>query len=90
MDRKELLEILAEERINGELEDILKDNTQYFAAKTEHDIACEKLEEMGLDENLNKAIDRVISTSNHCGAVYGAIAYRLGLYDGIELITELI
>jgi hypothetical protein len=34
-------------------------------------------------------IDMAISATNHCGAVYGAIAYRHGLKDGIQLLAEL-
>lgn len=89
MKKKELLEIIAEERIYGELENILKNNAQYLAAQIEHDSACERLDKMGLDKRLNKAINEALSTANHCGAVYGAIAYRQGLYDGIELVAEL-
>lgn len=89
MKKKELLEIIVEERIHGELENILKNNDQYVAAQTDYDNACEKLEELNLDKNLGKVIDRVLSTANNCGAVYGAIAYRQGLYDGIELVAEL-
>ena len=44
---------------------------------------------MEIDKNLGKVIDKVLSTANNCGAVYGAIAYRQGLYDGIELVAEL-
>lgn len=89
MKKKELLEIIAEERIHGELENTLKNNDQYIAAQTDHDNACDNLEEMEIDKNLSKVIDRVLSTANNCGAVYGAIAYRQGLYDGIELVAEI-
>ena len=34
-------------------------------------------------------VDVAISTTNHCGAVYGAVAYRHGLKDGIRLSSEL-
>ena len=89
MKKNELLEIIAEERIHGELENVLKNNDQYIAAQTDHDNACEKLGEMEIDKNLSQVIDKVLLTANSCGAVYGAIAYRQGLYDGIELVAEL-
>lgn len=34
-------------------------------------------------------IDRAISAANDCGAAYGAVAYKLGLQDGIKLMSEL-
>lgn len=89
MKRKELLDILAKERIHGVLEEALKNDDLYVLAQKEHDKACEELEEAGLDKYQNRIVDRAISTANHCGAVYGAIAYRQGLDDGVKLVSEM-
>lgn len=89
MKKKELLDILADERIYGVLEEVMKNDDLYISAQKEHDMACEELERARLDKDQNRIVDRVISTANHCGAIYGAIAYRQGLYDGIELVAEL-
>ena len=32
--------------------------------------------------------DQAIAANNHCGAVYGAVAYRFGMEDGIRLRME--
>lgn len=44
---------------------------------------------LGLDKAQRLTIDRAISADNQCGAVYGAVAYRLGMKDGIRLMTEI-
>ncbi len=89
MKSKELLDILAEERINGILEEVLKKDDLYKKVQKEHDLACEELEKTGFSIKQKRVIDYVISTANQCGAVYGAIAYRQGLEDGVKLVAEI-
>ena len=36
-----------------------------------------------------KVIDQAITANNHTGAVYGAVAYRLGMEDGIRVRMEM-
>lgn len=89
MKKKELLDILADERMHGALEEVLKNDDLYLSAQKELNKACGELEEAGLNKDQNRIVDRAISSANHCGAIYGAVAYRQGLYDGIELVAEL-
>lgn len=89
MEKEKLLDILAHERVYGALEQTMRDSAEYQSAQREHDIACDKLDEVKLDKRQSKAVDRVLSTANNCGAVYGAIAYRKGLDDGVRLTTEI-
>lgn len=88
MKNKELIDILAAERIHGALEEVLRKNELYIIAQNEHDRACEKLDEANLDMDQKKIINNVLSTANHCGSMYGVAAYRQGLDDGIELVLE--
>ena len=44
---------------------------------------------MGLTGEQKCAIDQVITANNHTGAVYGAVAYRVGMEDGIRLRMEM-
>lgn len=90
MKNKELLDILAAERIHGVLEEALRESDLYIAAQNEHDKACEELEKVDLTADQKKIINSVISTANYCGSMYGAVAYRQGLDDGIELILEIL
>ena len=85
---RNLLDILAEERIHKGLENVLNDNKLYQAAQKEVDEAINELEKAGLSQEQNKVVDKAISASNASGAAYGAMAYRQGLYDGIRLMSE--
>ena len=84
-----LLDILMEERIHKGLEKALNDNELYQSAQKEVDEAINELEKAGLSREQNKVVDRAISAANASGAAYGAIAYRQGFYDGVELVSEI-
>lgn len=85
---KNLLDILAEERIHKGLENVLVDNELYQAAQKEVDEALSELENVGLSREQNRVVDKAISATNASGAAYGATAYKQGLYDGIKLMSE--
>lgn len=89
MKKEKLLDILVKERVHGALENALNYSNIYKLAKIEHDKACKALDEASLDKRQDKAVDKVLSTANHCSAMYGEIAYRQGLDDGIRLMLEL-
>lgn len=55
----------------------------------QQDEAFDRLGKAGLSGEQKTIVDRAISAANDCGAVYGAVAYRLGLRDGIKLMSEL-
>ncbi len=90
MTRSELIDILVKERTQGILEDVLRTNDSYQAAMKEYDKACEEIEIAGLDEKQKGAVDEALSSVNHCMAIYGAVGYRQGLEDGIELVLEIL
>ncbi len=84
-----LLDILMEERIHKGLEKALNDNELYQSTQKEVDDAISELEKAGLSREQNKVVDKAISATNASGATYGAVAYRQGFYDGVELILEI-
>lgn len=82
------MNILMEERIHKGLEKALDDNELYQSAQKEVDEAINELENAGLSREQNKVAYKAISTVNVGGAAYGAIAYRQGFSDGVELVAE--
>lgn len=87
--RERLLDVLARERIDHALELALINNNKYQDTVKEQDIAIERIDELGLSSKQFKVVDQAISAANHCGAVYGSVAYKQGLKDGIKLAVEL-
>lgn len=89
MNKEELLDILADNRIHGVFENTLRENEEYQSVQKEYDRACDKLDKMGLNKKQNLAVNRLLSIANDCGAVYGTVAYKQGFDDGIRIGFEL-
>ena len=81
-----LLEILVSTRTVKALDKAVSKSYDY---KDTLKKAFDRLEQAGLSKEQKSIVDRAISAANDCGAVYGAVAYRLGLHDGIRLMAEL-
>lgn len=87
--KNKLRDIFVKVRTYRALDKVLDKDPNYQAALRQQDIAFERLAGAGLTKAQKTIVDRAISASNNCGAVYGVAAYRLGLYDGIKLVSEL-
>ena len=88
-EKERLLDTLVKERMRATLDIVLRSDQYYQSTLTEQDKAFAQLESMGLDKEQNTIVDSAISANNAVGAAYGAVAYRLGLQDGIRLVSEL-
>ena len=86
---KKLLDILAEERKYGALEELLENDPDYLYAIKCQDKVDKKLEKMNLNKKQAKQVNKLIAAVNQSGAAYGGAAYRQGLHDGIKLVSEL-
>ena len=75
MEKKGLLEIIAAHRTGDAL--------------AQQQAAFDRLDELELTKEQRSAIDQAITANNHFGAVYGAVAYRFGMGDGIRLVWEM-
>lgn len=84
-----LLEILVKARTVNALDEAVNESSDYKDALSRQDKAFDGLDKAGLDKEQRSIIDKAISAANECGAAYGAVAYRLGLHDGIRLTAEL-
>ncbi len=84
-----LLEIIVKARTVKALDEAVNESSDYKDALNRQDIAFDGLDKAGLSGEQKGMVDRAITAANECGAVYGAVAYRLGLHDGIKLTAEL-
>ena len=89
MKENGLLEVIAAHRTMEDLDKILKKDKDYQAALVEEQAASDQMEDLEFTEEQKKVVDRVITAYNHCGAVYGAAAYRFGMEDSVRLLKEL-
>ena len=89
MKKNGLLEIIAANRTGDSLDEILAKDKDYQDALTQQQIAFDRLDELGLTKEQKGVIDQAITANNHFGAVYGAVAYRFGMEDGIRMSVEM-
>lgn len=88
-DKDNLLDILVNTRTVKALDEAVDKSKEYQEALEQKDKEFDILDKAGLSREQKAIVDRVISAANDCGAVYGTVAYELGLQDGIKLMSEL-
>lgn len=88
MKKNGLLEIIAAHRTGDSMDEIMAKDKDYQDALAQQQIVFDKLDELGLTKEQRSAIDQAITANNHFGAVYGAVAYRFGMEDGIRVRME--
>ncbi len=82
MKENGLLEIIAAHRTVTDLDEFLKRDKYYQNALEEERSASDIMDSLNFTSEQKKAVDRVITAYNECGAAYGAVAYRFGMEDG--------
>lgn len=86
MDTKSALYQLMDIRVNGALDEIVRNDEEYQRISKQSDEYLKKLDMMEFSEEAQTLIDRHSSEQNALGARYGALAYLLGFSDCIDLI----
>lgn len=86
MDKNSALYQLMDIRVNEGLDGITQADEEYQEISKRSGEYLDKLDMMGLPQDVRALIDRHASEQNALGARYGALAYLLGFSDCIELI----
>ena len=89
LEKNGLLEIIVARRTGEALDEIMVKDKDYQEALAKQQKAFDMLDELGLTVEQKRVVDLVITANNHTGAIYGAVAYRCGMEDGIKLRMEI-
>ncbi len=89
MDKNGLLDIIAVNRTGDNLDEVMRKDKDYQEALAQQQEAFDMLDALRLTAEQKRVVDQVITANNHTGAVYGYIAYRCGMEDGIRLRKEM-
>lgn len=88
-----LLEILIYDRTEKEISKAAKQSKEWLKRIKEQDKACEEMDKMlktlGVSQEQNLIYGRVLDAKNAESAAYSEVAYRLGLRDGFNLLSEI-
>ena len=89
MDKNGLLEIIAEHRTGDDLDEVMRKDQDYQEALVQQKEAFDAVDRLELTADQRRVVYQAITANNHTGAVYGAVAYRAGMEDGIRLRMEM-
>ena len=89
MEKNGLLEIIAAHRTGDNLDEVVRKDKDYQEALAQQQEAFDMIDEIGLTADQKRVVNKAITANNHTGAVYGAVAYRCGMEDGIRLRMEM-
>lgn len=89
MEKSGLLEVIAQHRTGYDLDEVMRKDKDYQKALEQQQIAFDKLDELEFTKEQKSMIDQAITANNDFGAVYGAVAYRFGMEDGIKVRMEM-
>lgn len=89
MKKNGLLEIIAAHRTGDDLDEAVRKDKGYQEALSQQGKAFDRLNTLGLTAEQKRAVDQAITENNNVGAVYGAVAYRVGMEDGIRFRLEM-
>lgn len=88
MDNDSVLYLLMDMRVNGVLNRIVEADADYQEIVRKSGEYSDRLDALGLPEEVRLLIDRYVSEQNALGARYGALAYLLGFSDCVELMAK--
>ena len=88
IQNEKLLDILVKARTVKALDEAAGRSSAYQETLNQQDKAFDTLDKAGFSKEQKAVVDRAVSAANDCGAAYGAVAYELGLQDGIRLASE--
>lgn len=88
-ETESFLEQFFDARINGALEDSLRQDRRYQSARAGARRKVKRLEDMGLSRRQWTAVDQALSACNGSTSEYGRAAYVLGFQDAVDVIVEL-
>lgn len=87
--KKNIFDIITEYAINEGLDNVLLQNAEYIKNQNKIEEQREQFDKLNLSKEEYLIVDRLLSAYTESGAIYGKMAYRQGIQDCVELMTEM-
>lgn len=85
MDSENIIAIICEKRMDGEINQRVLKDPEYKEAEQDSAEKIEKLLKTGLTKKQRHRLDQVDSSKNNLAVEFGRIAYFQGMKDGFQL-----
>lgn len=86
--RKKVFDVIAGYSVNEGMDNSLLQNEEYIRIQNKIYEQAEQLSQLNLSESQHLAVERLISCHIESGAFYGAMTYKQGFRDCVELLQE--
>jgi len=87
--RKSILEIITEYGMDEGANDMLMGNEEYGKIREKEELLAKEFDSFELTEAQRLTADRLISSCNESGALYGKMTYQQGFRDCAALLLEI-
>ena len=87
--RKSIFEVITEYGMDEGVNDMLMKNEEYGKIKEKEERLAREVDGFGLTEEQRLTLDRLISSCNESGALYGKMTYQQGVRDCAALLLEI-
>ena len=87
--KKSIFNIMEEYSINEGLDNISLQDEEYIKIQDKITEQMEEFDRLKLTKEQCLIVDRLLSAHTESGAIYGKMAYRQGIQDCVELMTEM-
>ncbi len=86
---KNIFDVITEYAVNEAVNSTLLQNGEYKRIQAEIDSLTDGFDKMNLPKEQRLLIDRLLSSYNESGALYGRMTYRQGFRDCALLLMEM-
>ncbi|MCM1387108.1 MAG: hypothetical protein NC231_07260 [Bacillus sp. (in: Bacteria)] len=86
--RKKVFDVIAGYSVNEGMDDAVLQNKEYISIQDKIQKQTELLNQLNLSERQYKMVFRLINSHIESGAFYGAMTYKQGFLDCVELLRE--
>ena len=87
--RKSIFEVITEYGMDEGVNDMLMGNEEYGKIREKEELLAKEFDSFELTEEQRLTVDRIISSCNESGALYGKMTYQQGLRDFAALLVEI-
>ncbi len=86
---EDIFDIVTECAVNERMDDIMLQNQDYMEIQIKIEEQMRQLDELNLNKEQSLIVDRLISSHNESGSLYGRMTYKQGFKDCISLLQEI-
>ena len=86
--RKSIFEVITEYGMDEGVNDVLMGNEEYGKIREKEELLAKEFDSFDLTEEQHLTVDRIISSCNESGALYGKMTYQQGFRDCAALLVE--